>query len=55
MVVLHGQRAHGRYVLFPTGDKNWMIHRMDPVPANYEPMPEHLAADVGAGRRVTDS
>ena len=30
MVVLHGERAEGRYVLFPTGGKNWMIHRMDP-------------------------
>jgi bifunctional non-homologous end joining protein LigD len=43
MVVLHGKRAQGRYVLFPTGEKNWMIHRMDPPPANYEAMPEHLA------------
>ena len=43
MVVLHGKRAKGRYVLFPTGEKNWMIHRMDPAPANYEAMPEHLA------------
>jgi bifunctional non-homologous end joining protein LigD len=43
MVVLHGTRATGRYVLFPTGEKNWMIHRMDPAPANYEPMPQHVA------------
>jgi len=40
MVVLHGTRASGRYVLFPTRGKNWMIHRMDPPPAGYEPMPE---------------
>ena len=43
MVVLHGTRARGRYVLFPTGEKNWMIHRMDPAPANYETMPDHVA------------
>jgi len=42
MVVLHGSRASGRYVLFPTGDKNWMIHRMDPAPKYFEDMPQHL-------------
>ena len=42
MVVLHGTRASGRYVLFPTGDKNWMIHRMDPAPKYFEDMPQHL-------------
>lgn len=62
MVVLHGRRAKGRYVLFRTdrsrrrrgaagrGDapegadegagEQWMIHRMDPAPADWEPMPE---------------
>ena len=30
MVVLHGERAKGRYVLFQTRDNQWMIHRMDP-------------------------
>jgi bifunctional non-homologous end joining protein LigD len=30
MVVLHGERAKGRYVLFKTDGRNWMIHRMDP-------------------------
>src|SRR5271168_2532633 len=39
MVDLHGERAEGRYVLFPTGGKNWMIHRMDPAPADFEAMP----------------
>jgi bifunctional non-homologous end joining protein LigD len=28
MVTLHGQRANGRFVLFHTDGKNWMIHRM---------------------------
>jgi bifunctional non-homologous end joining protein LigD len=30
MVHLRGEKAQGRYVLFKTGGKNWMIHRMDP-------------------------
>lgn len=30
-VVLHGERAQGRFVLFQTHGKNWMIHRMDPT------------------------
>jgi bifunctional non-homologous end joining protein LigD len=42
MVVLHGQRAEGRYVLFSTG-KNWMIHRMDPAPDGWVPLPERLS------------
>jgi len=40
MVVLHGQQSHGRYVLFHTGGKDWMIHRMDPAPQDWEAMPE---------------
>jgi bifunctional non-homologous end joining protein LigD len=42
MVVLRGKRANGRYVLFATGGKNWMIHRMDPAPEGFEPIPSHL-------------
>src|ERR1044072_4291306 len=46
MVTFHGERVRGKYVLFKTGDKNWMIHRMDPpedpdrelMPARVEPM-----------------
>jgi len=30
MVTLHGKRLQGRYVLFQTRGKDWMIHRMDP-------------------------
>jgi bifunctional non-homologous end joining protein LigD len=45
-VVLHGSRVSGRYVLFQTRDRDWMVHRMDPpadpswepVPARVEPM-----------------
>ena len=43
IVTLHGERAQGRYALFQTKGKNWMIHRMDP-PADpaAEPMPDHI-------------
>ncbi|HVE68814.1 MAG TPA: DNA polymerase ligase N-terminal domain-containing protein, partial [Solirubrobacteraceae bacterium] len=46
MVVFHGERLLGRYVLFRAGrdPKDWMIHRMDP-PADpgREPMPDRIA------------
>jgi bifunctional non-homologous end joining protein LigD len=42
-VVLHGERVQGRYVLFQTGGKNWMIHRMDAAARpDWQPLPEHL-------------
>ncbi|HET8593089.1 MAG TPA: DNA polymerase ligase N-terminal domain-containing protein, partial [Solirubrobacterales bacterium] len=38
-----GDRLRGRYALFRTGGKNWMIHRMDPpLDPEREPMPESL-------------
>lgn len=40
IVVLHGERAQGRYALFRTDGKNWMIHRMDPPEAGWQPQPE---------------
>src|SRR5918996_6023506 len=44
MVTFHGERLQGRYVLFRTGGKNWMIHRMDPPQdADREPMPSRIA------------
>ena len=43
MVVLHGKRVQGRYVLFRTNGKNWMIHRMDPpLDPGRRPMPERI-------------
>jgi bifunctional non-homologous end joining protein LigD len=41
-VVLHGSKVAGRYVLFRTSGKSWMIHRMDPPPGDHEPMPERV-------------
>jgi bifunctional non-homologous end joining protein LigD len=45
MVVLHGERTQGRYVLFPTGSpdaKDWMIHRMDEAPPDFVPFPKRI-------------
>src|SRR3954453_14750805 len=43
MVTFHGERVRGRYVLFRTGRKNWMIHRMDPPDdPDREAMPEGI-------------
>jgi bifunctional non-homologous end joining protein LigD len=46
IVDFSGERVRGRYVLFQTGGKQWMIHRMDPPedpdrvppPADFRPM-----------------
>ena len=43
--VFHGNRANGRHVLFKTGGKNWMIHRMDPAEdPSRELVPDDLRA-----------
>ncbi|MDQ6637745.1 MAG: hypothetical protein M3Y62_08170, partial [Candidatus Dormibacteraeota bacterium] len=53
MITLHGQRVEGRYVLFQTDGKNWMMHRMDPPQkADFEPAPEQVVpmlAKLAAG------
>jgi bifunctional non-homologous end joining protein LigD len=39
-VVLDGERVQGRFVLFQTDGKNWMVHRMDaPVRPDWRPLP----------------
>jgi bifunctional non-homologous end joining protein LigD len=42
IIQLQGSRVSGRYVLFKTGDRNWMMHRMDPAPTGWEAMPEEI-------------
>jgi len=52
MVILHGRRMQGTYVLFATKDSRkegngaasraWMIHRMDDAPEGYTPLPRDL-------------
>ena len=52
MVTFHGERLHGRYVLFRTRGDDWMIHRMDPPEdPEREPMPEHVEPDARHHRR----
>jgi bifunctional non-homologous end joining protein LigD len=44
IVTFHGERLEGKYALFQTKGKNWMIHRMDPPQGGErEPMPDKLA------------
>jgi len=43
MVILHGERVQGRYVLIKTRDKQWLMHRMDPPQdPDREPFPQGL-------------
>jgi bifunctional non-homologous end joining protein LigD len=43
IVTFHGERLKGKYALFQTKGKNWMIHRMDPpADPDEDPMPEHV-------------
>ena len=43
IATFHGERMRGRYALFQTRGKDWLIHRMDPPEdAGYEPFPERL-------------
>ena len=43
IATFHGERMRGRYALFRTRDKDWLIHRMDPPEdPGYEPMPDRL-------------
>ena len=43
MVTFHGERVRGKYVLFRTDGKNWMIHRMDPPQdPDRESMPDRI-------------
>jgi bifunctional non-homologous end joining protein LigD len=43
LIVLHGSRVSGRYVLFQTSGKDWMMHRMEPPPPGWEPMPSDVS------------
>jgi bifunctional non-homologous end joining protein LigD len=44
IATFHGERFQGRYALFATRGKDWLIHRMDPPEQpGYEPMPDRIA------------
>jgi bifunctional non-homologous end joining protein LigD len=42
MIIFHGERVQGQYVLFQTRGNQWMIHRMDPPqdPGRASPPPD---------------
>ncbi len=53
MVTFHGERVRGKYVLFRTGGKNWMIHRMDPPEdPTREPLPESIEPMLASPGRL---
>lgn len=56
-VVLHGERVQGRYALFQTRGKSWMVHRMDPPSVDgWEPLPELVAPMLAVtGELPTDA
>lgn len=51
-IVLHGKRVKGRYVLFATRGRNWMIHRMDDAPAGWELLPDLIPPMLAVGGRL---
>jgi bifunctional non-homologous end joining protein LigD len=43
MLTFAGERVRGRYAIFRTrGEKDWMIHRMDPPEEEGDPFPERI-------------
>lgn len=42
VIELAGDRISGRFALFRTEGRDWMIHRMDPPPAGWAPLPAEL-------------
>jgi bifunctional non-homologous end joining protein LigD len=56
IVTFHGERLEGKYALFQTKGKNWMIHRMDPPQrGGREPMPEQLVPMLASAGRLPAS
>ena len=55
MVTFHGEKVQGKYVLFKTGGKQWMIHRMDPpADPSRELMPRGLRPMVASEGVIPD-
>jgi bifunctional non-homologous end joining protein LigD len=55
MVTFDGEKVQGRYVLFRTGGKNWMIHRMDPpADPSRELMPRGLRPMVASDGKLPE-
>ena len=43
VVTFHGEHVDGRYAMFQTKGRNWMIHRMDAAPDGHVAVPSDLA------------
>jgi bifunctional non-homologous end joining protein LigD len=55
IVVLRGDRVSGRYALFHTSNRDWMIHRMDPPEPGWTAMPESIRPMLATpARRLPD-
>ncbi len=57
IATFHGERVQGRYALFHTGpgEKDWMIHRMDPpADSDREPFPERIVPMLARGGALPD-
>jgi bifunctional non-homologous end joining protein LigD len=55
VVTLHGNRVDNKFALFRAGkeEKNWLIHRMDPPPDGWEPLPSDLRPmQASVGKRI---
>jgi bifunctional non-homologous end joining protein LigD len=53
IATFHGERLSGRYALFHTRGKDWLIHRMDPPEdPGYEPMPDRLPPMLARSGRL---
>jgi bifunctional non-homologous end joining protein LigD len=53
IVTFRGKRLEGKYALFQTKGKNWMIHRMDPPrQSGREQMPEQLVPMLASAARL---
>jgi bifunctional non-homologous end joining protein LigD len=55
MVVLHGRRVQGRYVLIHTGGRNWLLHRMEPAAPGRVPLPPSLEPMLATPGRLPPS
>jgi bifunctional non-homologous end joining protein LigD len=55
IVVLDGSRVRGKYALYRTDGKDWMIHRMDPRDPSWEPRPRHVRPMLPVTRRTLPS
>ncbi len=53
VLTLAGDRVKGRYALFQTRGKDWMIHRMDPAPEGWAPLPRDVRPmQASSGKQI---